>query len=252
MFVDLIDSLLAREAPGERPVLHLLGEPFVTVGSERVELSEGGKRVLAFAALHVGRLDRRYVACTLWPDGSEMRAAGNLRSALWRLKGAGACLISANRSSLALGADVLVDAHLLGRWAARLIGGTPDPADLAHIPRGLDRLELLHGCYDDWVLTERECLRQRILHALEEASRRLMTAGRHAEAVEAAIVAVGAEPLRESAHRTLIEAYLAEGNVCEGRRGYEAYQAMLLRELGVRPEPGISALLASGHAYSRR
>jgi len=244
VFVDLINSLLAREAAQQRPVLHLFGEPCVTVGSDRIALPDAGKRVAAFAALHVGRLERRYVACTLWPDGDEERAAGNLRSALWRLKGTGADLIAADRSSLMLCPDVLIDAHLLGRWAARLINGTATPADLAHIPHGVEGLELLHGCYDDWLLTERERMRQRILYALEELSRQLIQAGRCAEAVEAAILAIGIEPLRESAHKTLIEAHLAGGNRLEGRRGYEAYRELLDRELGVRPEPALSALIA--------
>jgi len=44
------------------------------------------------------------------------------------------------------------------------------------------------------------------LHALESLSARLATLGRYAEAVEAALNAVDIEPLRESAHRALIQA----------------------------------------------
>jgi DNA-binding SARP family transcriptional activator len=47
--------------------------------------------------------------------------------------------------------------------------------------------------------------------------------------------AVGAEPLRESAQRVLIEAHLAEGNFIEARRAYMAYQEMLEAELGASP-----------------
>jgi DNA-binding SARP family transcriptional activator len=99
------------------------------------------------------------------------------------------------------------------------------------------------GWYDDWVLLERERVRQRLLHALEALSRQLAGAGRCAEAVEAAMMAVTAEPLRESAQRVLIQAHLAEGNWVEGRRTLEAYRDVLDRELGVQPDPELAALL---------
>jgi DNA-binding SARP family transcriptional activator len=103
-------------------------------------------------------------------------------------------------------------------------------------------LDLLPGWYDDWVIFEREGIRQRLLHALETLSRRL-AAGRHAEAVEAAISAVGADPLRESANRVLVEAHFAEGNLVEARRAYDRYRGIVGRELGVEPGPELRRLL---------
>jgi DNA-binding SARP family transcriptional activator len=57
------------------------------------------------------------------------------------------------------------------------------------------------------------------------------------------MMAVTAEPLRESAQRVLIEAHLAEGNWVEGRRSFEAYRDLLDHELGVQPEPELAALV---------
>ena len=48
----------------------------------RLNVPEGSKRLLAFVALHSGRVHRWQTAGTLWPDGSDERAAGNLRSAV--------------------------------------------------------------------------------------------------------------------------------------------------------------------------
>ena len=56
--------------------------------------------------------------------------------------------------------------------------------------------------------------KQRILEAL---SRHLVRVGRFGDAVDAAMIAVHAEPLRESAQRALVEVYRAEGNVVEAR-----------------------------------
>jgi DNA-binding SARP family transcriptional activator len=95
--------------------------------------------------------------------------------------------------------------------------------------------ELLPGWCDDFVELERERLRQMRLHALEALSGRLLRAGRHAHALDAALKAVAADPLRESAHRAAIQVHLAEGNLGEARRQFTQLAGLLARELGVAP-----------------
>jgi hypothetical protein len=97
--------------------------------------------------------------------------------------------------------DVLVDLHMVCGWATRLVRGSASSDDLEIIPSGVDAIDLLPGWYDDWALIERERVRQRLLHALEALSRQLAQTGRCAEAVDAAMMAVAAESLRESAQR---------------------------------------------------
>jgi len=156
---------------------------------------------------------------------------------------AGIDLLATDKHGLALREDVIVDVRLVGAWAARVIGGAATRDDLGALPWGLDALDLLPGWYDDWALVERERVRQRLLHALEALSRQLVQLRRCAEAVEAAMMAVSVEPLRESAQRILIQAHLAEGNWVEGRRSYEAYRAVLHRELGIEPNPELAAAM---------
>ena len=230
----------ARAGSVETPVLHLLGGPYVTVEGQRREVPEGSKRLLVFVALHPTPVRRRRVAGSIWPEADEVRASGNLRSALWRLRTAGIHLVSADKSALALSDRVRVDARVVSDWASRLIRGRHEPGDLSIPARALEALDLLPGWYDDWVMLERERLRQRVLHALEALSRRLTEVGRCAEAVEVAMTAVAAEPLRESAQRALIDAHLAEGNWVEAWRTYEAYRDLLWCELGVDPAPDLS------------
>lgn len=67
-------------------VVHLFGGPYITVASERQEIPEGSKQLLAFVTLRQRRVERCKAAGALWPSGDEGRAAGNLRSALWRLR----------------------------------------------------------------------------------------------------------------------------------------------------------------------
>jgi DNA-binding SARP family transcriptional activator len=244
MSADPLSWLLSQAALELVPVLHLFGGPFVTFEEQRIDIPEGCKRLLVFVALHGGPVDRRHAAGVLWPVGNDLRAAGNLRSALWRLQGgAGIPLLSVDKYSLTLRDDVLVDLRIVSEWTARLICGSASHEDLEFIPWGIDGLELLPGWYDDWALLERERVTQRVLHGLEVQSRRLAERGRCAEAIDAALVAVGADPLRESAQQALIEAHLAARNWAEARRRFEVYRKLVRRELGVEPSPQLSALV---------
>lgn len=239
---DQPSSLLAHI---DAAVVHLFSGPYVTLGTERREVPEGSKQLLAFVALRRRPVERRQAAGTLWPCGDEERASGNLRSALWRLRRAGINVLIADKWTLALRADVLVDLYLTEQWATRLIEGTATGRDLAISPPVAEALDLLPRFYDDWVLAERERVRQRILHALESLSQALAAAGRFAEAIEAAMLATGVEPLRESAQRALIKAHIAEGNLVEARRSYQAYQDLVRRELGVTPSADFSSFAAT-------
>lgn len=223
--------------------LCLLGGPYVQFQRRRLSIPEGSKRLLVFVALHGGRVDRRYAAGMLWPDGDDDRASGNLRSALWRLKGAGIDALEADKVALALRADTEVDLDLLCAWTNRMINGTATAADLRVTPHTLETTDLLPGWYDDWVIFERERLRQRLLHALEALSRRLCELQRWSEAVEVAMTAVNMEPLRESAQLVLAEAHLAEGNVVEVVRCFNSYKQLLELELGVSPGRRFSSMV---------
>jgi DNA-binding SARP family transcriptional activator len=105
--------------------------------------------------------------------------------------------------------------------------------------------ELLPGWYDDWVITEREHLRQLRLHALEALARELAARGRHAVAIEVALSAIALDPLRESGHRTLISLYLAEDNLSEAARHLRIFAGLLREELGVAPSPRMMQLVTS-------
>jgi DNA-binding SARP family transcriptional activator len=243
MSTDLVSSLLARPHLLDVPAVLLLGGPYVILNGDRMEIPDGSKRLLVFVALGTGRVDRRYAAGSLWPFGNDERAAGNLRSALWRLKSAGIDLLESDKYSLVLRPGTVVDVRILCEWAARLVDGSATEGDLSAVNWRNDVMHLLPGWYDDWVILERERIRQRLLHALEVLSRRLAEAGRCAEAVEAAIFAVSADPLRETANKVLIEAHLAEGNLVEGRRAYQRYRDTVRRELGVEPGKELASLV---------
>ena len=103
--------------------------------------------------------------------------------------------------------------------------------------------DLLPDWYDDWILLHRERWRQIRLHALESLADVLRRAGDCATAAEAGLAALRADPLRETAHRVLIQTYLSEGNRPEALRQYRAYEATMRDEMGMQPSSEIAALV---------
>jgi DNA-binding SARP family transcriptional activator len=206
------------------------------------ELPRSVQRVVAHLCL-AGRPARAAVSGRLWPDVPEDRAQASLRSALWRLRRAAPELVDASHDTLRLAAGVRIDVHELTGWAG-LVCDPRTGADRITLPRPALLGDLLPGWYDDWVLLERDRLHQLRLHALETVATRLCTAGRHAEALQAAHLAIRAEPLRESAHRTVVRVHLAEGNVAEAVRAHAAFRDLLLRELGVPPTRQMQELVS--------
>jgi DNA-binding SARP family transcriptional activator len=223
--------------------LCLLGGPFVIKNGRRVEIPEGSKRLLVFVALNGGRVRRQHAAGTLWPFGDDERASGNLRTALWRLRRAGIDVLHADKRMLYLDPEVPVDITQLSRSAKRVIDGSAEGSEFRALDVNREALDLLPGWYDEWVIFERERLRQRLLHAMEILAGRLISSGLFADAVDVAVAAVCVEPLRESAQRVLIEAHLAEGNFVEAHRAYIAYDKMLEAELGVSPSAKLAEMV---------
>jgi DNA-binding SARP family transcriptional activator len=223
-------------------LLSLLSGFEVTRAGESVSLPMSAQRVVAYLALHEKPLQRVHVAGTLWVDAREDRAAASLRSALWRLRASGCELVDATPGHLCLSRAVTVDIRQATDLAKRLTDHS-NSCDVREAAMLAYAGELLPDWYEDWVLLERERFRQRRLLALEALCERLAEGGDYAGAIEAGLAAVRDEPLRESSHRALIRAHLAEGNSSEALRQYGIFRGMLRNELGLDPSPRMEALL---------
>jgi DNA-binding SARP family transcriptional activator len=220
-----------------------------------VRLPLSAERLVAFLAIQNRPLHRAYVAGTLWPETTDSRAGASLRSTLWRLRRRRQPLVEASATHLRVGEEVWVDVHAVMALVWRVIDSAAhlNEVNLATLSAPA---ELLPGWYEDWVLVERERLRQLRLHALEILCERLTSRKRFGQAVEAGLAAVRDEPLRESAHRALVKAYLAEGNQGEALRQYRTYRQLLHEELGLVPSPEmdelVDAISAQGEPVGRR
>lgn len=205
----------------------------------------GAQRLLAFLALRNRSLTRTAVAGSLWPETSEARSHASLRSALARLQGSARGAVVTTFVDIRLAAAVVVDLYDARAMAHRLLvpGGLRAASDMDEAAITSLSADLLPDWYDDWVLVETEEWRQLRLHALEALAGYLVAASRFADASAAALAAIRAEPLRESAHAALIRVHLAEGNQSEALRAFEQYRTLLQAELGIEPTPRLARLV---------
>lgn len=235
--------------PGAGISLHLLGGFRLLHADAPVVVPRGLQRVVALLGLRPG-VTRSNLAGLLWPDAPEERALSSLRTALWRLRQDPYCPLDTSGDTLRLDPVVRVDVDDLVDTAARVRDGDAPGAIAGALCAG--RHDLLPGWYDDWVLLERERLRQLRLHMLEQVACQHLAAGRHGEALEAALEAMAAEPLRETPHRLVVRIHLAEGNAFEAVHAYYVYRDLLHRELHLEPSAAMSALLADTLAPIRQ
>lgn len=207
-----------------------------------VRLPLSAERLVAFLAIQNRPLQRAYVAGSLWPETTDDRAGASLRSSLWRLRRRKLPLVEASATHLRLGEGVWVDVHEVMALIWRVIDSAAHISEVTLATLSAPA-ELLPGWYEDWVIVERERLRQLRLHALEMLCERLTSRRLFGQAVEAGLAAVRDEPLRESAHRALMKAYLAEGNAGEALRQFQKYRQLLHEELGLAPSSEMDELV---------
>lgn len=237
--------------PDDPPVhpreLAVLGGFIFSVGGDALlGISIGSQRLLAFLAVRDRVTTRNLVAGSLWPESSDDRAGASLRSAISRLEGATRGAIRVTAHDLSLDEGVVVDVHRSQDLAHRLIDSdSPSPeTDIGRSAVVALSDDLLPGWYDDWAVMAAEDWHQLRIHALEAVAARLTAADRLGEAAAAALTAVRAEPLRESARAALIRVHLAEGNQSEAAGEFERYRVLLRAELDIEPTSRLVRLLS--------
>jgi DNA-binding SARP family transcriptional activator len=232
-----------RPTVGRRDVrgveLRLLGGFELALAGEPIGMPRSAQRVLAFLALQSKPVDRAYVAGTLWIDAPEVRAHASLRSSLWRIRHVCPRLVTGRGQQLRLDDDVGVDLRASMDAARQALAG-----EALYVHPLLLSGDLLPDWYDDWLVLERERHRQLRLHALDYLCERLVDAGRFDDALEVGLAAITTEPLRESAHRSVIRIYLAEGNAAEAIRQYHLFRRLLREQLGLEPSTLLQRLIA--------
>jgi DNA-binding SARP family transcriptional activator len=239
--------------------LGLLGGLEIAVAGEPVDLHEVRPRArstLRLLALRAGDVvHRESLAAQLWPDLEQEAALRGLQVAISSLRGLLEPATGANGSArtrpgllvrdgqsygLALPPGCRSDiqefeARLADARSARLGGDrTRERAEL-EAALGLYRGELLpEEGTAEWVLAERDHLRQSAAGAAEALARCLVDSGEPEEAVEAVRGCLRLDPYRDHAWRLLIDLHTEAGNLAAAEAA-RLEHGQVLAELGVLP-----------------
>jgi TolB-like protein/DNA-binding SARP family transcriptional activator len=200
------------------------------------------RALLAVLALPPGATHSRdKLAGLLWSDRGEEQARDCLKHSLTRLRqcfhSTTAPRIVADRQSVRLDpVAVISDTATFERLVSE---GTADALERA---AGLYRGDLLDGigirdpAFEDWLLVERQRLRNLVEDALTRLLTQSMASGARERAAAAARRLLSLDPLREAASRALMQIHAEAGQTSQALKLYEVLRDRLHRELGVKPE----------------
>ena len=214
--------------------------------------------LLAYLLLYRTRFHNRQVLSeALWNGLDHNRAQRRLSTALWRLRQF--LEVGFNNQSNPIivrsGGEVTfnsnccywLDIEVFERRARESLGRSLElisPATVRRLEHALSlyRGDLLEGCYDDWVLLERERLRDLHLECLIFVMRYYEQWGEIGTALRYGHTLIGLDPLREDVHRSLMRLYAKNGNRVNAIRQYDLCREALDSELGIPPMEETQAL----------
>ena len=230
--------------------IHLLGDfllvsgetPVMTINSPRLQ------SLLAYLVLHrTAPQDRSHLAFLMWPDSTEARAHSSLRKLLHQLRQAFPAIdhfLLSDRQSLYWqpGADAFWTLDV-GDFEQAIAQAeqAEQRQDMTMIRHALEqamslyRGDLLPSCYDEWILPERDRLRQLFLSAAERLIVLLEQERDYDSAIPAAQQLLRQDPLHEATYRQLMRLHALRDDRAAALRVYHTCARLLERELGTEP-----------------
>ena len=222
--------------------IRLFGGFQITRDGEVVaDLSGRLQALLAYILLQPNRAaSRQQIAFALWPESSDSQARTNLRRLLLLL-----------RRALPQADDLLDISPTALAWRPR----QPACVDLLAFEKGLAtansphsrtalaaavehyRGDLLPDCYDEWLLPQRERLRNAYAQALAELTLLAENERDYTAAIAHARRLLRHDPLHEVGYRRLMRLLALTGDRAGALQSYHTCATLLHRELGVDPGP---------------
>jgi DNA-binding SARP family transcriptional activator len=207
-----------------------------------VNLPAKAQALLAYLALRPGQAHPRgKLAALLWADSAEPHARASLRQTLSTL---GRALAAMTPPSLVTGDHTVVldpaaadiDVAAFERAVAEATPETLERAATLYRGDLLEGLGVTSPPFEEWLLTERERLRELALEALARLLAHYRQRDRADEAVRTALQLLALDPLQEPVHQVLMRLYAGQGRRGAALRQYQTCVEALQRELGVEPE----------------
>jgi DNA-binding SARP family transcriptional activator len=228
--------------------IRLLGEFFIQInGTKFSRLSANRHQALiAYLALHAPQaIQRSEVAFCLWADSNEEQALTNLRKALHQIKKnmPGRDLILSDTHTLQLNLqqgdrlDIMdfksaLDVAEQGRRANSIEAEQTELETAVSLYNG----DLLPNCYDEWLIPERDNLRDLLIRAVDRLVALLEARKHYRDAIKHAQRLLQTDNLREETYRTLIRLHALNDDRAAALNIYHTCAATLSKELGVEPD----------------
>lgn len=207
-----------------------------------IELATPPKTVqlLAYLLLHRREaLTRDQLAFALWIDRSDADARGQLRRYLYRLRQ----LLPEGDWLITRGEQVQWNTAA-GYWldVEEFAGASGGPLDRLDAAQRLYTDDLLIDLYEDWIIIERERLREMYLNNWQRLLEHYRAQRVYDRAIACALQILKREPLRENTVRELMQLRAASGDRNRALADYQQFQQRVIEELGVQPLPETVAL----------
>lgn len=243
-----------------RLTLRVLGELQVSIDDVPIQSFESDKvrALLAYLAVVADRAHtREELIGLLWPDFTEETARHNLRQALFNLRlvlgdhmaKPPYLLISRHSIQFNRESDYWLDLAQLNEtfeaWEKNRNQAITDPS--IFIPRLEEMVDLYRGeflqhfyiadstAFEDWIVLNRETLRQQMMEALACLANALELRGEFQTARRYAARQLELDPWREEAHYQLMRLLAFDGQRSAALAQYETCKKILAEELGVEP-----------------
>jgi predicted ATPase/DNA-binding SARP family transcriptional activator len=244
----------AQAGPATADVLRIraLGEATVSRGDVPVTAADWGyakPRELLFLLATSPPMTRDQLGAALWPDQPAHQLGNSLHTALRGLRralgGSDWVLYSDRRYSFTTSREYDCDVATfeLALAAARKAG------DAEVALRDLQRAIAAYGgdflaglAAGEWAQARRDELRRSFESALLAAGRLHAAADRHQAAAAAFRRAIAHEPLNETAHRELMDAWASLGETARAIQHYSELVELLADQVGVPPSAETTAL----------
>lgn len=219
----------------------------MTRAGEEVHLPRREQNLLALLLIE-GRRPRSFLAGRLWPETCESRALANLRSTTLVLRRRAPGLLAPGTGMLGLAPGVYSDVARL-RLLLRGLGPSMTTVEEATYLLGVG--ELLPGWDQEWVVAERDHLKEGVTDRISQVVSQLVRDECIDHALPLARAAILREPMRESAHRALAQIYLLSGDRVAAWQVYTAFRRRSVTEFGVSPSTRFEELVGPLRAERR-
>jgi predicted ATPase/DNA-binding SARP family transcriptional activator/Tfp pilus assembly protein PilF len=226
----------------------LFGRPLIEWHGRQVDgfVSEKALALFAYLVLQPGSQARERLAGLFWGEMPASRARANLRMAVYNLGQLFPGCLQTSRLRVAFNreSDYWLDIEQFETTLRSETGFASSSISAMENTLPLYRGDFLEGVYldgtpelDEWLMVERERLRQLALQGFQRYAGNLMEIGEYAKAVQAWQRLLRLEPWQESAHQGLMLALARSGEYTEALEQYEICRRLLEDELGVDPMP---------------